>query len=89
MKYIKFSLDDEIPVKFKIRRLYPYGLDIAWKYTSKLNFTKYIKLHYSSLYSKVQYLEQLSDNELIDKYKHLIQEEHCIIKKEKYNIKTN
>ncbi|WP_252251296.1 hypothetical protein [Clostridium sp. VAP52] len=86
MKYIKFSLDDETPVKFKIRRLYPYGLDIAWKYTGKLNFTKYILLHCSSLYSKVQYLEQLSDSDLIDKYKHLIQEEHSIIKNKKRKI---
>ncbi|NFT08274.1 hypothetical protein FDF26_14635 [Clostridium botulinum] len=89
MKYINFSLDDETLVKFKIRILYPYGLDIAWKYTGKLNFPKYIKLYYSSLYSqcvKVQYLEQLSDNELIDKYKHLIQEEHSIIKNKKRKI---
>ncbi|HBJ1650936.1 TPA: hypothetical protein LA460_000155 [Clostridium botulinum] len=89
MKYIKFSLDDKTLVKFKIRRLYPYGLDIAWKYTEKLNFSKYIKLYCSSLYSqcvKVKYLEQLSDNELIDKYKHLIQEEHSIIKNKKRKI---
>lgn len=84
MKYINFSLDDETPVKFKIRKLYPYGLDIAWKYTGKLNFTKYILLHCSSLYST--YLEQLRDNELIDKYKHLIQEEHSIIKNKKRKI---
>ena len=82
MKYVKFNLSDNTSVKFKIRRLVPYGLDIAWKYRGRFNFAKYINLHTTkfSMESRVEFLQQLTDEELINEYKGLIEEEHKKIK---------
>lgn len=88
MKYIRFMLSDKTKVKFKIRRLVPNGLDIAWKYTERLNFAKYINLKvlWYQIDKKIELLEQLSDTELIDMYKSLIEEEHMKIKNTKRKI---
>lgn len=85
MRYIKFKLKDSTPVKFKIRRLYPCGLDIKWKYAGKLNFSKYINLeiHRWRIDDKVEYLQQLEDIGLIKEYEHLIEEQHNKIKNTK------
>lgn len=88
MKYINFNLSDKTPVKFKIRRLKPYGLDIEWKYTDRFNFPKYIDLDISRCYMecKIDYYQQLSDKELINEHKKLIEEHHCKIKSIKRRI---
>lgn len=85
MKYIKCELSDNTIVKFKIRRLSSYGLDIAWKYVGKINLARYINLDVSQswTYSTIQILQQLTDEELIDKYIHKIEEQHLKIKNTK------
>lgn len=82
MKYIKFNLSDKTPVKFKIRRLIPYGLDIEWKYANRLNFGKYIDLNVIKFQTEemIEYLQQLTDEELISEYKELIEKDHNKIK---------
>lgn len=85
MKYIKFNLSDKTPVKFKIRMLTPYGLDIKWKYTNRLNFGKYIDLNVIKFQTEemIEYLQQLTDEELISEYKGIIEEDHNKIKRTK------
>lgn len=85
MKYLRFNLSDKTSVKFKIRRLHPYGLDIQWKYVGKLNFAKYINLNIAKCWMKeeIEFVQQLSDDELIKEYKNLIEEEHNKIKNTK------
>lgn len=88
MKYLRFNLSDKTPVKFKIRRLTPYGLDIEWKYTDRFNFAKYIDLGILGYLTenKIEFLQQLSDDEIINCYKHLIEEEHNKMKNTKRRI---
>lgn len=85
MKYLRFNLSDKISAKFKIRRLSPYGLCIQWKYVGKLNFAKYIDLDISANWMKkeIEFIQQLSDYELIEEYRNLIEEEHNKIKNTK------
>lgn len=88
MKHIKFNLSDGTPVKFKIRRLIPYGLDIEWKYTDRFNFSNYINLDIAQCWTnyEIEKLQQLSDAELINKYRNLIEKEHAKIKNTKRYI---
>lgn len=85
MRYLRFNLSDKTSVKFKIRRLSPYGLYIQWKYVGKLNFAKYIDLNISENWMKeeIEFIQQLSDYELIEEYRNLIEEEHNKIKNTK------
>lgn len=85
MKYISFKLKDDTPVKFKVRKLYPYGLDLKWKYVGKINSSKYVQLDINRLLvdDKVEYLQQLEDEELVKEYYDLIEEHHNKIKNTK------
>lgn len=85
MKYIKCELSDNTIVRFKIRKLSPYGLDVAWKYVGKINLTKYINLNITAFQTDytIEYLQRLTDKELIDKYIDRIEEQHLKIKNTK------
>lgn len=90
MKYIKLNLEDNTPVKFKFTIRYCSGgcikLYMKWKYDKFFKSSNYIFLTDVFVDSEVEYLEQLTDEELIIEYSHLIEKEHSKIKNTKRKI---
>lgn len=90
MKYIRFNLKDDTPVKFRLKILNNDTLVIEWKYANKIldNIKNiYINFPYNMLEFEIDKLERCTNKELIDRFKDNIYSKHYDLKTKKRTIK--
>ena len=86
MKYLKFTLQDGTPVKFRLRT-YDNSLIIQWKYSNTIldDIKEIFCLHYLFKHS-LKELDLCSNEELVDIVKDKIYKEHLHLQSKKRTI---